>query len=150
MITCCLLQPVCAQLKLVDSLSQEPVVAANIFSADGVLLAVSNAAGLVHADDLRKGSKDSVTVQHVAYQNKVLSDSLFRSSAAVYLTPRRVEIGEVKVLDKSKYDYLVLKGYFRKQDLRNNKTRYFYDGILTYYIGCINQFIQTQSAWINC
>ena len=38
------------------------------------------------------------------------------------------------MFDKSKYDYLVLKGYFRKQDLWNNKTRYFYDGLLTYYI----------------
>ena len=130
----CLLQSLCAQIKLVDSLTQEPVVAVNVFSIDGVLLGVSDAEGQVNLDNLHGKSENSVTVQHVAYQNKKIPDSTLFSMDTIYLVPRNFEIGEVTIMDRSKFDYVMLKGYFRKQDLLNNATRYFYDGIVEYYI----------------
>ena len=123
-----------AQVRLLDSLSEKPIAGANIFSKDGALVGLSGNDGHIESKTIDTSSAGPLTIQHVSYENKKIPQHAIGVDTVIYLVPRNVEIGEVQVLDKSKYDYLVIKGYFRKQDFWNNKTRYFYDGILTYYL----------------
>lgn len=130
----CYSYEVFAQINLADSVTNEPVVGATVYSDKGLFIAMSDEKGKIDIDSLKKVDISQVTIQHVAYENMILSYEAFTMSNRIALTPRNIEIKEVVVSDRSQADYVVLKGYFRTHDLLNDKSRYFYDGLIAYYI----------------
>lgn len=107
---------------------------ATLYSDKGVFITMSDEKGDLYIDSLKKVDISQVTIQHVAYENKTLSYEAFRKSNSIALNLRNIEIKEVVVSNRNQSDYVVLKGYFRVHDLLNDRSRYFYDGIITYYI----------------
>lgn len=130
----CFSYEVFAQINLADSVTNEPVVGATVYSDKGLFVGMSDEKGRIDIDSLKKVDISLVTIQHVAYENKTLSYDKFSKLSSVLLTPRNIEIKEVVVNNRSQSDYVVLKGYFREHDLLNDRSRYFYDGIIAYYI----------------
>jgi len=128
-----------AQIRIVDSLSGEPVPLVNIYAEDGTLLGVANAKGEFVIDSLRQNGSAKIILQHISYNNYQELSSELRKEKLIKLIPRSIKIDEVAIGDKSQYDYLVLKGYFRNTTFFNKRTRYFYDGIIEYYIPLKNK-----------
>lgn len=123
-----------AQIRIIDSLSGEPVPLVNIYAEDGTLLGVANTAGELVLDSLKQNVNSMIILQHISYNNYQASIASFHNEKLVKLVPRSIKIEEIAIEDKSRYDYLVLKGYFRNTTFFNKRTRYFYDGIIEYYI----------------
>ncbi|QIH33711.1 carboxypeptidase-like regulatory domain-containing protein [Sphingobacterium sp. DR205] len=123
-----------AQIRIIDSLSGEPVPSVNIYTEDGTLLGVADTKGEIALDSLRKNANSVLILQHISYNNYQETIGSLRKEKLVKLIPRSIKIDEIAIADKSKYDYLILKGYFRNTTFFNKRARYFYDGIIAYYI----------------
>ncbi|MCY4781216.1 hypothetical protein ORI89_16255 [Sphingobacterium sp. UT-1RO-CII-1] len=130
----CYSYEVFAQINLADSVTNEPVVGATVYSDKGLFIGMSDEKGKIDIDSLKKVDISQVTIQHVAYENMTLSYEAFTMSNRIVLTQRNIEIKEIVVTDRSQDDYVVLKGYFRVHDLMNDKSRYLYDGLIAFYI----------------
>ncbi|ULT24660.1 carboxypeptidase-like regulatory domain-containing protein [Sphingobacterium sp. E70] len=94
-------------------MSGEPVPLVNIYAEDGTLLGVANAKGEFAIDSLRQNASAKIILQHISYNNYEELSSGLRKEKLIKLIPRSIKIDEVAIGDKSRYDYLVLKGYFR-------------------------------------
>ncbi|SEF90475.1 peptidase associated/transthyretin-like domain-containing protein [Sphingobacterium lactis] len=124
------------QVLLVDSITNEPIVGATIYSNDGLSLDVSDINGII---DISKYNTDRILIQHVSYESKEISTKMLSKSKTIIVSPRNIQLESILVQDPNKYDYVVLKGYFRTYFIFNNKPNYFYDGIIEYYIPIKNQ-----------
>lgn len=127
------------QISLLDSVTNEPIVGANVYSSDGLLLGLSDINGAIDNNILKSTSPAKILIQHISYKNKEVPIQTWNQSSTIFLTPRTIQLDSVVVQTKNNYDYVVLKGYFRTYDLFNNKPRYFYDGIIEYYIPLGNE-----------
>lgn len=128
-----------AQIKVIDSLTQEPISGVNLYADNGSLLGATNIAGEVVLDSLKQEKTANLTFQHVAYSSSMVPFSEVKTMGKIKMVPRSIKIDEVAIGDQSKADYVVLKGYFRNLALLNNKMGYFIDGIIAYYIPLKNK-----------
>lgn len=128
-----------AQIKVIDSLTQEPISGVNLYADNGSLLGATNIAGEVVLDSLKQKKTANLTFQHVAYSSLMVPFSEVKTMGKIKMVPRSIKIDEVAIGDRSKADYVVLKGYFRNLALLNNKMGYFVDGIIAYYIPLKNK-----------
>lgn len=136
-ITCILLLIISAlhaQVRLIDSLTAENVVGANIYTNKGLLIATSDEQGLIHVDTLKNITSDTLTIQHIGYENKEFHLTRAKESRTISLNPRKIEIAAIEITNENQLDYVVLKTYFRRYDIFNNKSKYFIDGIIEHYI----------------
>ena len=122
------------QVRLQDSLTNESIVGANIYSGDGSLLGASDESGVIHLDALKNSKIDSISIQHIGYESRVLHFSTFKTSPVIKLRPREIKIADVEINNKSKSDYVCLKTYFRNYETFNGSNKYFVDGIVEHYI----------------
>lgn len=125
---------VIAQIKIVDSLSNNPISGVNIYTDAGMLIGSSDLNGLVYLDSLSDYQSKTITLNHISYLNLEISNAAFMKSSIIQMQARSVALEEIQALDREKYDYVVLKGYFREYETFNNRSRYLYDGIISYYI----------------
>lgn len=123
-----------AQLKIQDSISLAPIAGANVYSDSGTLLGMSDVEGIIQLDSLKAIPSKDVLINHIAYKNIELSFADFNKAKVILLAPRQIPIEEIGIVDRSKFDYVVLKGYFRNYETYNNRSRYLYDGIVSHYI----------------
>ena len=121
------------QVMLIDSITNEPIVGANMYSKNGLSLGLSDIYGVIKTNTILNNS-DKILIQHISYDNKEISAQILNKSNKILLNPRQISLDSIVVQNPKNYDYVVLKGYFRTYDLFNNKPRYFYDGIIEYYI----------------
>lgn len=128
-----------AQIKVIDSLTQEPISGVNLYADNGSLLGATNIAGEVVLDSLKQEKTVNLTFQHVAYSSLMVPFSEVKTMGKIKIVPRSIKIDEVAIGDRSKADYVVLKGYFRNLTLLNDKMGYFVDGIISYYIPLKNK-----------
>ena len=123
-----------AQIKIVDSLSKNPISGVNIYTDAGMLIGSSDLNGLVYLDSLSDYHSKTISLNHISYLNLEISNAAFIKSSMIQMHARSVALDEVPALDRKQYDYVVLKGYFRNYETFNNRSRYLYDGIISYYI----------------
>ncbi|WP_293886151.1 MULTISPECIES: hypothetical protein [unclassified Sphingobacterium] len=128
-----------AQIKVIDSLTQESISGVNLYADNGSLLGATNIVGEVMLDSLKQEKTVNLTFQHVAFSSLTVPFSEVKTVGKIKMVPRSIKIDEVAIGDRSKADYVVLKGYFRNLALLNNKMGYFVDGIVTYYIPLKNK-----------
>ncbi len=124
------------QVLLVDSITNEPIVGASIYSNNGLSLGVSDINGIIAINNY---NSDKILIQHISYENKEISTKILNKSITILLNPRHIQLDSIVIQNPNMYDYVVLKGYFRTYDFFNNNPRYFYDGIIEYYIPIKNQ-----------
>jgi len=122
------------QVRLHDSLTNESIFGANIYSDDGSLLGASDGDGIIHLNALNNSKIDSISIQHIGYESRVLHFSIFKASPVIKLYPREIEIADVEVNSNNQADYVCLRTYFRSCDVFNGSYRYFIDGIVEHYI----------------
>ncbi|WP_149526547.1 MULTISPECIES: carboxypeptidase-like regulatory domain-containing protein [Sphingobacterium] len=123
-----------AQIQVVDSLSNTRIAGANVYTDSGLLIGSSDLNGEIHLDSLQAANASTITLNHISYQNLDLPYADFLKAKVIRMQARSVALEEVTVMDSEKYDYVVLKGYFRNYETFNNRSRYLYDGIVSYYI----------------
>ena len=122
------------QISIIDSTSNTPIPAVNIFDNHGNLLFISDNNGLIDQNKLKKVSlNDTLLFQHISFINKhvTLQDILLERK--IKLIPRIAIIEEIIVNNKPK-DWLVLRGYFRSLQRFDGNYKSFADGIVSYYI----------------
>lgn len=124
------------QVLLIDSITNEPIVGANIYSNNVLSLGVSDINGIIN---INNSNSDKILIQHISYENKEISIQILNKSKTIILTPRNIQLDSIVIQSPKNYDYVVLKGYFRTYDIFNNNPRYFYDGIIEYYIPIRNE-----------
>ncbi|TDS16068.1 hypothetical protein [Sphingobacterium paludis] len=122
------------QTRLHDSLTNENIVGANIYSGDGNLLGASDEDGVIHLDALNNSKIDSISIQHIGYESRILHFSTFKTSSVIKLHPREIKIADVEINNKSKSDYVCLRTYFRSYETFNGSSKYFVDGIVEHYL----------------
>ncbi|WP_286735834.1 MULTISPECIES: hypothetical protein [Sphingobacterium] len=128
-----------AQIKVIDSLTQEPISGVNLYADNGSLLGATNIAGEAVLDSLKQEKTVNLTFQHVAYSSLMVPFSEVKTMGKIKMVPRSIKIDEVAIGDRTKADYVVLKGYFRNLALLNSKMGYFVDGTIAYYIPLKNK-----------
>lgn len=133
-----------AQIRLIDSATLEPIAAVNIYSDGGALLGTTNMSGYFYIDSLKREKTSTLFFQHIAYRNLMMPFVALEAVKTIKLSARAIRIEEVTVRSINDYDYVVLKGYFRNVDLFNNKTRYFVDGIISYYVPLMDKKEKTK------
>lgn len=121
------------QVILIDSITNEPIVGANIYSKEGLSLCVSDIYGVIDINTIINNS-DKILIQHISYDNKEISTQTLNNSKTIVLSPRKILLDSIVLRGVNNYDYVVLKGYFRTYDYFNKKPRYFFDGLIEYYI----------------
>ncbi|KGE15597.1 hypothetical protein [Sphingobacterium deserti] len=122
------------QVRLQDSLTNESIVGANIYSGDGSLLGASDENGAIHLDALKNSKIDSISIQHIGYESRVLHFSIFKASPVIKLRPREIAIADVEVNSNNLTDYVCLRTYFRNYETFNGSSKYFVDGIVEHYL----------------
>lgn len=138
LVSICLLISTCsrAQIRFIDSLSQLPVPALNIYHETGALIGFTDKNGnLQFLEGVDKNSISSVkiTAQHISYKAKEINLSTLDKPQVYRMTPRANIIEDVVISAKSK-EVIVLKGYYRSLETFNLQHKYFSDGIVEFYI----------------
>jgi hypothetical protein len=125
-----------SQSKIVDSKTGEAIAFAHLIIDGGKLGATSNINGIISIAEIEKmaeASSTTITIQHLGYDNLEISLQDLKQSEAIRLNARNIVLSEVTVNPSSKYDYVVLKGFFRSYQINDNELKYYTDGIVEYY-----------------
>jgi hypothetical protein len=125
------------QVKIVDNKTGEPISFAHMIISDGKLIATSDVNGNVLTSDISKISNidsSKITIQHVAYENIELTLKELKQLTEIRMKERTILLPEVSISPNKKYDYVVIKGFYRSYQLNNGIPKYFTDGIVEYYI----------------
>ncbi len=72
-----------AQIKVIDSLTQEYISSVNLYADNGSLLGATNIAGEVVLDSLKQENSSSLTFQHVAYNSMMLPFSVVKTMGKI-------------------------------------------------------------------
>jgi len=125
-----------SQIKIVDSISGQPLPSATIFLKGGKYVTTSNINGIIDNSifDNLVNENDTITIQHIGYSSKNISLAELKKSTQIKLNSAENKLSDVVVISDKKYDYLVLKGYFRTFQAYDSLPKYFADGIVEYYI----------------
>ena len=125
-----------SQSKIVDSKTGEAIAFAHLIIEGGKLGAASDINGMVSIPEIEKIVKDTtavITIQHLGYDNLEISLQTLKQSEIIRLNEREIVLSEVIVSPPDKYDYVVLKGYFRSYQTDDKELKYYTDGIVEYY-----------------
>lgn len=125
-----------AQIQLIDSLSQLPIPAINIYHETGTLIGFTDKNGVINfleGVDLGKLLPATLAAQHVSYLTKNISLSMKDKQQMYKLMPRSTLIDDVTIIAHPK-EIVVLKGYYRSLETFNLQHKYFSDGIIEFYI----------------
>ncbi len=125
-----------AQSHLRDSKTKEPIPYARILNHQGMLIAVSDIEGRIPKLKL---TKDSVSIEHIAYISKKLSVQELNED--VFLEEKSIPLNECLVTAK-KVDYLRLRTYYRSLQLNDSITKYACEGIMDFYIKLSNHKVK--------
>lgn len=141
LISVCLLTSILskAQIHFVDSLSQLPVPALNVYHETGALIGFTDKNGnlqFLEGVDKNSISFVKITAQHISYRTRDITLSTLDKQQVYKMTPRTNLIEDVVVSVKSK-EVIVLKGYYRSLETFNLQHKYFSDGIVEFYIPLI-------------
>jgi len=125
-----------SQITIVDSKSKLPIPFVQITIENGQFAAISDLNGKISLDTLKHlnlNANCKLTLQHISYNNEVVTFESLKKMSAVLMNERIVNLDEV-IVKPIKFDFIVLKGYFRSYELDDNEIKYYTDGIVEYYV----------------
>lgn len=107
-----------AQIHVLNEKNQQPIEGVEVYSPTGVLMGLSDAKGEVEL-------KTSATFlfSHFLYESKSSP-----ATPQVYLKPRSIQLADVQVKSNKRKMGVLLKGYFRSFQFRNDSLEFFSDG----------------------
>lgn len=108
-----------AQVIVLNETNRQPIDGVEVYSAKGVLIGLSNSKGEIALQT----SQELLLFSHFLYEAKTTSQHEF-----VYLKPRSIQLADVQVKSNKRKMGVVLKGYFRSFQFRNDSLEFFSDG----------------------
>ncbi|MGD9556819.1 MAG: hypothetical protein AB7V25_07365 [Mangrovibacterium sp.] len=123
-----------AQVQIIDQSDRAPIPFVHVISEEGIIIGTSDIEGIIDLREIIEVKTDSVSFQHISYQNKTVSKEKLIRGKKVELTKRNILIPEIVVSSQSQPVYLVLKGFYRSYQIENGVPKYYTDGIVEYYI----------------
>lgn len=123
-----------AQVQIIDQNDFTPIPFVHIISEEGTIIGTSDIEGMIDLTEIIGVKTDSVSFQHISYQNKTISKEKFIHGETVELTKRDILIPEIVISNQSQPVYLVLKGFYRSYQIENGIPKYYTDGVVEYYI----------------
>lgn len=123
-----------AQVFFLDSVSQLPIPAVNIYHSEGNLIGFTNKDGLLEfIPEVKNQNLKSATItaQHLSYGTKTIR--IINEQQIVKLSPKTNQIKEINLAQPSA-DYVSLKGYYRSLETFNLRHKAYSDGIVEFYI----------------
>lgn len=128
-----------AQLIVLNETNRKSIDGVEVYSDKGVLLCLSNSKGEIPLQP----SQETLQFSHFLYHLKTS-----RAAQVVYLTPRSIELADVQVKSNKRKMGIVLKGYFRSFQFRNDSLEFFSDGEIEVLVSANpnkgNQYKRTQ------
>ncbi len=128
-----------SQTILKDNDNFEIIPGAHIINSKAQIIGVSNMDGTIFIYPDYRGTSDSVTIEHIAYEAKSTTLQDINSNEKFYLKVDIKELPGVTISPTKTYDYLVIKGYYRSYQLNDKVPIYYSDGIIEYYIPTKNK-----------
>ncbi|MFZ4103583.1 MAG: hypothetical protein ACOYKI_02525 [Sediminibacterium sp.] len=128
-----------SQIKIVDSVSGNPVQSVSILLNNGILIGITDNDGKYDFTKISNENKITdttiVTFSHIGYENYSCKLKDIRSGIYLSLIPKLNNLIPVVINSKgSNNDYLVLYGYYRSYSYNEKKIFGFADGLIEYYI----------------
>lgn len=107
-----------AQIRVLNEQNQLPIEGVEVYTINGTLVGLSNFNG-----EIALGSTEAYHFSHFLYESKT-----GRSTPQVYLKPRSIQLEEIQVKSNKRKKGVLLKGYFRSFQFRNDSLELFSDG----------------------
>lgn len=125
-----------AQILFVDQETRKPIAAISIFDANGQHIGLTDKEGLFYfkSEELQQQKTPfSVTTEHISYESQSVVITDISTNLVIELVPTSIQIDAIAI-NRSTADVTVLTGYYRNLETFDNKTKYFSDGIVSFYI----------------
>lgn len=126
------------QVVLFDKGNKIPVAFAHVVSGSGDLIATSNVDGVIKLDTISKYDNQSLIIQHLSYENLELTEGEMHRRDTIFMYKKMIVLPDVLV-KSGEMDVIVLRGYFRSYELENSIPKFFFDGIVEYFIPIRNK-----------
>jgi hypothetical protein len=112
------------QLVVFDESLKKPIEGVEVYSADGSLLGLTNQLGEIDISSKQLHLNVPLFLSHFLYEHK----QIINHSGVSYLKSKGFILADVQVLANRNNQNLVLKGYFRSSQFRNDSLEFFHDG----------------------
>ena len=128
-----------SQLKVVDSISGNPIQLVSILIKNGILLGFTDDDGKFNFSGISSETMLNDTTQisfsHISYENYSCKLKDLYLKNILQLVPKKINLPPVEIKSKGlKHEYLVLYGYYRSYVYNEKKIFGFADGLIEYYI----------------
>lgn len=107
-----------AQIRVLNEKNLQPIEGVEVYSNKGILVGLSDVKG-----EVQLNSFDSFYFSHFLYESKTSP-----ATPQVYLQPRSIQLADVQVKSNKRKMGILLKGYFRSFQFRNDSLELFSDG----------------------
>jgi hypothetical protein len=128
-----------SQLKVVDSISGNPIQLVSILMKNGILLGITDDDGKFNFSGITNETMLNDTTQisfsHISYENYSCRFKDLYLKNILHLVPKNIYLPPIEIKSNSlKHEYLVLYGYYRSYVYNDKKIFGFADGLIEYYI----------------
>jgi hypothetical protein len=106
------------QIRILNEKNLQPIEGVEVYSNKGVLTGLSNSNGEVELE-----ATGSFQFSHFLYESKTSP-----ATQKIYLKPRSIQLVDVQVKSNKRKMGVLLKGYFRSFQFRNDSLEFFSDG----------------------
>ncbi|MEY4309839.1 MAG: hypothetical protein RL422_2042 [Bacteroidota bacterium] len=107
-----------AQIHVLNEKNLQPIESVEVYSDQGILLGLSDSKG-----EIPLKSPATLLFSHFLYESKKCA-----ASQDIYLKPRGIQLADVQVKSNKRKLGVLLKGYFRSFQFRNDSLEFFSDG----------------------
>jgi hypothetical protein len=107
-----------AQIHVLNEKNRQPIESVEVYSDQGILLGLSDSKG-----EIPLKSPATLLFSHFLYESKKCA-----ASQDIYLKPRGIQLADVQVKSNKRKLGVLLKGYFRSFQFRNDSLEFFSDG----------------------
>ena len=107
-----------AQIRVLNEKNLQPIESVEVYSDQGILLGLSDSKG-----EIALKSPATFLFSHFLYESKKCA-----ASQDIYLKPRGIQLADVQVKSNKRKLGVLLKGYFRSFQFRNDSLEFFSDG----------------------
>ncbi len=125
-----------AQVLFVDQETKKPIAALSIYDANGQHIGLTDKDGIFYfkSEELHQQKTPfTVTTEHISYESQSIIITDISTNLVIELLPKSIPLDAIAINRAQAY-VTVLTGYYRNLETFDNKTKYFSDGIVSFYI----------------
>ncbi len=115
-----------SQIVVLDDSLKQPIIGVEVYSNEGSLIGITNHLGEIDISSKHLMADEPIFLSHFLYEIKQITNH----TGVYYLKSKGILLSDVQVIAKRNNQNLVLKGYFRSTQFRNDSLEFFHDGII--------------------